>query len=87
MFFEENYFKNILDVYIVWLGENILEIVLKIVEFLRDNDIKVYIDYLEKGMKFYMKKVDKLEIRYCVIFGEDEFNKGIVLLKDFFIRE
>ena len=87
MLLEENYPKNNPDVYIAWLGENTSETALKIAESLRDNDIKVYIDYSEKGMKSHMKKADKLSVRYCIILGEDELNKGIVLLKDFSTRE
>ena len=87
MLLEENYPKNTPDVYIAWLGENTSETALKIAESLRDNDIKVYIDYSEKGMKSHMKKADKLSVRYCIILGEDELNKGIVLLKDFSTRE
>ena len=87
MLLGENYSKNNPDVYIAWLGENTSETALKIAESLRDNDIKVYIDYSEKGMKSHMKKADKLSVRYCIILGEDELNKGIVLLKDFSTRE
>ena len=87
MLLGENYPKNNPDVYIAWLGENTPETALKIAESLRDNDIKVYIDYSEKGMKSHMKKADKLSVRYCIILGEDELNKGIVLLKDFSTRE
>ena len=87
MLLGENYPKNNPDVYIAWLGENTSETALKIAESLRDNDIRVYIDYSEKGMKSHMKKADKLSVRYCIILGEDELNKGIVLLKDFSTRE
>ncbi len=87
MLLGENYPKNNPDVYIAWLGDNTSETALKIAESLRDNDIKVYIDYSEKGMKSHMKKADKLCVRYCIILGEDELNKGIVLLKDFSTRE
>ena len=87
MLLGENYPKNNPDVYIAWLGDNTSETALKIAESLRDNDIKVYIDYSEKGMKSHMKKADKLSVRYCIILGEDELNKGIVLLKDFSTRE
>lgn len=87
MLLGENYPKNNPDVYIAWLGKNTSETALKIAESLRDNDIKVYIDYSEKGMKSHMKKADKLSVRYCIILGEDELNKGIVLLKDFSTRE
>ena len=87
MLLGENYPKNNPDVYIAWLGENTSETALKIAESLRDNDIKVYVDYSSKGMKAHMKKADKLETKYCIILGEDELNKGIVLLKDFSTRE
>lgn len=87
MLLGENYPKNNPDVYIAWLGDNTSETALKIAESLRDNDIKVYIDYSEKGMKSHMKKADKLSVGYCIILGEDELNKGIVLLKDFSTRE
>ncbi|RRD25214.1 histidine--tRNA ligase [Fusobacterium canifelinum] len=87
MLLGENYPKNAPDVYIAWLGENTSETALKVAETLRDNNIKVYIDYSEKGMKSHMKKADKLETKYCIILGEDELNKGIVLLKDFGTRE
>ncbi|WDD88497.1 histidine--tRNA ligase [Fusobacterium nucleatum] len=87
MLLGENYPKNNPDVYIAWLGDNTSETALKITESLRDNDIKVYIDYSEKGMKSHMKKADKLSVRYCIILGEDELNRGIVLLKDFSTRE
>lgn len=33
-----------------------------------------------------MKKADKLGVKYCIITGEDEINKGVVLLKDFINR-
>ena len=87
MLLGEDYPKNNPDIYIAWLGENTSETVIKIAEDLRENNIKVYIDYSEKGMKSHMKKADKLSVRYCIILGEDELNKGIVLLKDFSTRE
>ncbi|CAN2327023.1 histidine--tRNA ligase [Fusobacterium sp. oral taxon C10] len=87
MLLGENYPKNNPDVYIAWLGENTSETAMKIAEDLRDNNFKVYIDYSEKGMKSHMKKADKLAVKYCIILGEDELNKGIVLLKDFSTRE
>ena len=87
MLLGENYPKNNPDVYIAWLGENTSETAMKIAEDLRDNNFKIYIDYSEKGMKSHMKKADKLAVKYCIILGEDELNKGIVLLKDFSTRE
>ena len=87
MLIGDNYPKDVPDVYIAWLGDNTIETAMKIADSLRKENVKVYVDYSSKGMKSHMKKADKLETRYCIILGEDELNKGIVLLKDFSTRE
>ena len=87
MMLVDEYPKDVPDIYIAWLGDSTVETAMKIAEDLRKNDIKVYVDYSSKGMKAHMKKADKLETKYCIILGEDELNKGIVLLKDFSTRE
>ena len=87
MLIGDNYPKDVPDVYIAWLGDDTIETAMKIADSLRKENVKVYVDYSSKGMKSHMKKADKLETRYCIILGEDELNKGIVLLKDFSTRE
>lgn len=82
----ENYPKNNPEVYVAWLGENTQEFGLKIAKDLRDNGIKTFVDFNSKGMKSHMKKADKLAVKYCIIVGEDEMNKGVVVLKDFNAR-
>lgn len=82
----EDYPKNNPDVYVAWLGGNTQEFGLKIAKILRDNGIKTFVDFNSKGMKSHMKKADKLAVKYCIIVGEDEMNKDVVLLKDFSAR-
>lgn len=82
----EDYPKNSPDVYVAWLGENTQEFGLKIAKILRDNGIKTFVDFNSKGMKSHMKKADKLAVKYCIIVGEDEMNKDVVVLKDFSAR-
>ena len=82
----EDYPKNNPDVYVAWLGENTQEFGLKIAKILRDNGIKTFVDFNFKGMKSHMKKADKLAVKYCIIVGEDEMNKDVVVLKDFSAR-
>ena len=82
----EDYPKNNPDVYVAWLGENTQEFGLKIAKILRDNGIKTFGDFNSKGMKSHMKKADKLAVKYCIIVGEDEMNKDVVVLKDFSAR-
>lgn len=82
----EDYPKNNPDVYVAWLGEVTQEFGLKVAKILRDNGIKTFVDFNSKGMKSHMKKADKLAVKYCIIVGEDEMNKGVVVLKDFNAR-
>ena len=82
----EDYPKNNPDVYVAWLGENTQEFGLKVAKDLRDNGIKTFVDFNSKGMKSHMKKADKLAVKYCIIVGEDEMNKDVVVLKDFSAR-
>lgn len=74
------------DVYIAWLGENVCEFAMKLADTLRKENIKVAVDFNAKGMKSHMKKADKLNVKYTVIVGEDEMEKGVVVLKDFASR-
>lgn len=82
----EDYPKNNPDVYVAWLGEATQEFGLKVAKVLRDNGIKTFVDFNSKGMKSHMKKADKLAVNYCIIIGEDEMNKDVVVLKDFNAR-
>lgn len=82
-----DYPKNNPDVYVAWLGESTIEKAMNITEELRQADFKTYVDYSSKGMKSHMKKADKLGVKYCIILGEDELSKNIVVLKNFETRE
>lgn len=86
MLLGDNYPKNIPDLYIAWLGEATRDFAFKIAQDLRVAGLKVIIDYNSKGMKSHMKKADKLEAKNVLIIGEDELNKGTVVLKDFINR-
>lgn len=83
----EEYPKKSTDVYLAWLGENTLEKAMEITALLRENNTKVSVDYHSKGMKSHMKKADKLNTKYCIILGEDELAKNVVILKNFETRE
>ena len=83
----DDYPKNNPDVYVAWLGDRTIETAMKITENLRQNNFKTYVDYTAKGMKSHMKKADKLGVKYCLILGEDELDKNIVVIKNFETRE
>ena len=86
MMLVEDYPSNSPDVYVAWLGDNAKDFGIKITKILRDAGIKTYVDFNSKGMKSHMKKADKLGVKYCIIAGEDEINKNVVILKNFLKR-
>lgn len=83
----EDYPQKKSDIYVAWLGESTLEKAMEITALLRENNVKVSVDYHSKGMKSHMKKADKLGAKYCIILGEDELAKDVVILKNFETRE
>ncbi len=42
----------------------------------------VYIEHEQRSLKSMMKKANKMNAKYTIIFGENEKNKGVVLVKD-----
>lgn len=83
MLLGEEFPKEKVDYYIAWLGDNVKEKAFKLASDLRENGKKVVIDYNSKSMNSHMKKATKIDPKNLVILGEDELEKGIVVVKDF----
>lgn len=54
----------------------------ELMNILRSSGIECDIDYEGKSLKAQMKKAEKTEARFVVIFGEDEFHRDSVVLRD-----
>ena len=70
------------DVFGVIFKKEQLESILPIFDNLRKNGINVDFDYDISSIKSQMKKADRAKVRFCLIFGEAEFEKGHVTIKD-----
>ncbi len=70
-----------IDLYIVKQTSN-NEIFYNLVKNLRNQNIKLSYDLLNKSMKSQFKDADKLGAKKCMVIGENEIEKGIVSLKD-----
>ncbi len=67
--------------YFACLGEQIE--CLKIAEKLATKTKKsIYIEHEQRSLKSMMKKANKMNAKYTIIFGENEKNRGVVLIKD-----
>ncbi|MFV9510936.1 histidine--tRNA ligase [Tepidibacillus sp. LV47] len=71
-----------IDVYFVTTGEKADSVSMKILDDLRKAGIKAEKDYLGRKMKAQMKAADRLQAKYVLILGDDEFESKKVILRD-----
>lgn len=70
------------QVYLISLGDLAKEKVASVVTILRSNGISVEHEPDRVSMKSQVKAADKMHAKYAVIIGEDEVNKGVVIVKN-----
>lgn len=73
---------NSVDIAIVALGENVQEKAFEVLQQLRYNGYKVFMDFGNKSMKSQMKQANKQGSTYCLILGEDELARDVIIVKD-----
>ena len=73
--------KSIADVIIINMTDN-FEYAANVATKLRTENINTQIYMEDKKIKAKFKYVDKLEVQYAVVIGEDEINSNNVTLKD-----
>lgn len=71
-----------LDLYIACLGQEPYKQGFKFCNELRLNNISAEIDYLNKSLKAQMRQANKRCAKYVSILGEDELEKGIIILRN-----
>ncbi|MCX7916535.1 MAG: histidine--tRNA ligase [bacterium] len=69
-------------VFLVLLGENARKKSFEIMKNLIENKIKFETDYEDRSLSEYLRVVNKTGIRWCMILGDNEIEKGVVILKD-----
>lgn len=72
-----------LDIYIMPLEEQFQTYSFMILEKLRAKGIKADMEYEKKSLKAMLRYVQRNNIRYGIIIGEEEFNEKTLILKDF----
>ena len=70
------------DVFIATLGDSAGVPAFRLLNKLRENNIKAEMDLLGRSLKAQMKYADKFNVKYTVILGEDEINKGVACVRD-----
>jgi histidyl-tRNA synthetase len=67
--------------YIVLLDKSLQNFAYQTAIELRRNNIKVDLDYLSRSVKAQMRDANKLNAKFVLFIGGDEFTKGEVVLK------
>lgn len=73
---------ELLDLYIVPLGDNAYEYTYKLVNNLRKNGIKADTDHMQRGLKPQMKYANKIGCKYSIVIGDNEISTNRVKIKN-----
>ena len=69
--------------YFAFLGdEKILKEAIKLTQKLRKSKIPVIINYEARSLKNQLRQADRLGCEFTLIFGPEEFEKNVVILRD-----
>jgi histidyl-tRNA synthetase len=71
-----------LPCYLIPLGESAKKEALKLTKMLRGKSIRIEMSFGNKGLKWHLKKMDKLNARFVLILGDDEIKKSEVTFRD-----
>ncbi|MEW5757954.1 MAG: histidine--tRNA ligase [Candidatus Omnitrophota bacterium] len=71
-----------LRVFIACLGDNALKCGFKLLQNLRKNNINAEADLRQSSLKSQMRQANKLNARFVIIIGDNELEKGTVVLKN-----
>ena len=69
------------EIYLIPIGHEVEDYALSLSHKLRSDAINVRIDY-GLTLKKRMQKANKLEVKYSIIFGQEELKNGILILKN-----
>ena len=70
------------SVYVVWIGDKARDWAFPLVHGLRRHGLTVEMEGETRSMKSQMRRADKLGAQRVLIVGDDELQKGRVLLRD-----
>ena len=71
-----------LDLFVVILGDAAKRVALKVLEQLRDRLFRCDADFVGRSLKAQLRAANRMGARYVLIIGEDELDRGKVVLRD-----
>lgn len=70
------------DLYITVIGERAKKESFKLLDQLRNNDLRTEIDYLGRSVGSQMKSADRMNAEYTIIIGEDELSNNSATIRN-----
>ena len=74
--------ESAIDVYLVRIGDELESIVSDLAGKLRNENLSVDFDYLKRSVKAQMREANKLNAKYVLFVGGDEYEQGLMNLKN-----
>ena len=71
-----------IDVYLVRIGDELESFVSQLAGKLRKDNLSVDFDYLQRSVKAQMREANKLNSKYVLFIGGDEYKEGLVNVKN-----
>jgi histidyl-tRNA synthetase len=71
-----------IDIYLVRIGNELESFVSELAGQLRNENLSVDFDYLQRSVKAQMREANKLNTKYVLFIGGDEYKEGMVNLKN-----
>lgn len=75
------------DAFIAWMGEKAGEAAFGLTYELRKSGLAVEMDLMSRSLKAQMKYANKLDTRFTLILGDEELEKGTVMVRDMTLGE
>lgn len=71
-----------IDIYFLCLAESLYAESFRIINIARENNLKVRFDFSTRSMKSGLRQANTANARFVCLFGEDEFIRNIIILKN-----
>ena len=71
-----------IDAYVCYISENEKDYAFNLLHYLRSNNIKSDMNYLNRGLKGQFKEADNNNARFVIIIGEEEKNSNVLTIKN-----
>jgi histidyl-tRNA synthetase len=71
-----------IDVYLVQIGEGLESFIMELASKLRTQNLTVDFDYLQRSVKAQMREANKMNAKFTLFIGGDEYKQGMMNLKN-----